>query len=91
MALWARMILFSGPPDEVRPALARHRAQLRELRAAGRLRCAGEFAQGDGVLEIFEAADRLEAESITRGSPLIEEGQATWILRQWTESGGESS
>jgi len=88
MALWMRMILFSGLPGEVGPALERHREQLRRLRAAGRLRVAGEFARGDGTLEIFEAADRLEAESIAQGSALVEEGQASWILREWTDGGG---
>jgi uncharacterized protein YciI len=88
MSLWIRMLLFTGPPDDVSRAHERHRDHLRELAAQGRLRVAGEFAPGDGAVEIFEAADRLEAESIARSSPLVEDGLASWILREWREVDG---
>lgn len=85
MALWVRTMLITGLPEEVEPVARRHREHLRELHKAGRLRAAGEFKDGDGYLEIFEAADRREAESIAAASPLIEGGLATWMLREWTE------
>lgn len=85
MALWVRTLLVTGLPDEVEPVARRHREHLRELHEAGSIRAAGEFKGGDGFLEIFEAADRREAESITGASPLIEAGLATWMLREWTE------
>jgi hypothetical protein len=43
------------------------------------------FRHGDGFLDIFEAKDLLEAEGIARSSPLVEEGLATWMLREWSE------
>jgi uncharacterized protein YciI len=85
MPLWARMILVTGTPDEVEPVARAHREHLRELRAQGRLRAAGEFSSGDGFLEIFEAVDRRAADSIAQASPLVEAGLGTWMLRQWTE------
>jgi uncharacterized protein YciI len=69
----------------VREAAVRHRGQLERLQAQGRLRVAGAFADGSGFLEIYEAADRLEAEQTARGSALVEEGLATWMLREWKE------
>jgi uncharacterized protein YciI len=85
MPLYARTLLITGPLDEVAAAAERHRAHLRDLQEAGKLRAAGEFKNGDGFLEIFEAADLLEAESIARSSPLIEEGLGSWMLREWVE------
>jgi uncharacterized protein YciI len=85
MSFWVRTILVTGLPDEVEPVARRHREHLRALHEAGRIRAAGEFNDGDGFLEIFEAADRREAESIAGSSPLIEAGLATWMLREWTE------
>ena len=78
-------MLVTGIPDEVEPVARRHREHLRDLYEAGCLRAAGEFKDGDGFLEIFEAADRREAESIASASPLIEAGLATWMVREWQE------
>lgn len=78
-------MLVTALPEEVDPVARQHREHLRELHEAGRLRAAGEFKDGDGFLEIFEAVDRREAESIANASPLIEAGLATWMLREWTE------
>ena len=85
MPLYARMLLFSASPGDVEPAAAGHREQLIELRTAGRVRAAGELANGDGFLEIFQAADLHEAEALTRASPLVEGGLAAWTLREWVE------
>jgi uncharacterized protein YciI len=85
MPLWVRTMLVTGVPEEVDPVALGHREHLRELHDTGRLRAAGEFKDGDGFLEIFEAADRREAESIASSSPMIEAGLATWMLREWQE------
>jgi uncharacterized protein YciI len=85
MSLWVRTMLVTALPDEVEPVARQHREHLRELHDTGRLRVAGEFKNGDGFLEIFEAVDRREAESIAGASPLVEAGLATWMLREWTE------
>ncbi len=85
MPLYVRTLLVTGPPDEVAAAAEQHTAHLRALKDAGKLRAAGEFKNGDGFLEIFEAADLLEAESIARSSPLVEEGLGSWMLREWIE------
>jgi uncharacterized protein YciI len=85
MPLYARTLLVTGPPDEVAPAAEKHKAHLCDLKAVGKLRAAGEFKDGEGFLEIFEAADLLEAESIARSSPLVEEGLGSWMLREWVE------
>jgi len=86
MPLYARTLLVTGPQDEVRKVADRHRAQLERLAAEGKIRAAGEFADGSGFLEIFEASDRLEAERIARDSPLIEAGLGAWMLREWQET-----
>jgi uncharacterized protein YciI len=85
MPLYVRTLLVTGPEDEVAPARREHEAQLAKLHVAGKIRAAGRFARGDGYLEIFEARDLLEAESIARMSPLVEQGLGTWMLREWEE------
>jgi len=85
MAVFALTILMTGPEAEVAPARVRHLEHLRALRRSGRLRAAGEFAGGEGYLELIEAVDRVEAESVVRSSPLVADGLATWMLREWTE------
>ncbi len=85
MPLWVRTLLLTAKPDEVEACVEGHLDHLRGLAAEGRIRAAGELAGGDGYLEIFEAADRLEAERIARSSPLVEEGMGTWMLREWRE------
>jgi len=85
MSLWVRTILLSGLADGRGEAVEGHERQLAELRRQGKLRLAGRFAAGDGYLEILEVADRLEAEAITRTSPLVERGLGSWMLREWVE------
>jgi uncharacterized protein YciI len=85
MPLWVRTMLSSGPLDEVERAAQGHRRQIEELRAAGRLRAAGELDDGDGFVDIFEAADLLEADAIARADPLVEGGLVAWTVRRWTE------
>lgn len=85
MALFVRTVLVTGPEDEVERARGEHEAQVARLRAAGRVRAAGRFRRGDGYLEIYEAKDLYEAESIARSSPLVELGLGTWMLREWEE------
>jgi uncharacterized protein YciI len=85
MPLYTRTLLIVGPPEEAKPASVRHREHLRELHEQGKLRSAGEFANGDGFLEIFEAADLHEAQTVAAASPLVSEGLGTWMLREWTE------
>jgi len=85
MPLYVRTLLVTGPRDEVEVAARGHREHLRELHRGGRLRAAGELAQGDGFLEIYEADDLLEAQTIAGASPLVTEGLGTWMVREWTE------
>jgi uncharacterized protein YciI len=85
MPLFVRTILVTGPEDEVAPARSGHEAQVARMRAAGRVRAAGRFKRGDGYLEIFEADDLYDAESVARSSPLVELGLGTWMLREWEE------
>ena len=86
MPLYVRTILFTGPADEVAAASEKHREHLRQLHAGGKLRAAGEFKSGEGFLEIFDARDLMEAQSIAGASPLVADGLGTWMLREWTES-----
>ena len=69
MAFYARTILVTGPRDEVDPAAEAHRDHLRDLRARGKLLIAGEFANGDGFLEILDVVD-LTRPRPSPGSPL---------------------
>lgn len=85
MPLYVRTLLLTAVPDEVSAVSGRHLDHLRELKSQGKLRAAGALGQGDGYLEIFEAKDLLEAETIARSSPLVEEGLGAWMLREWQE------
>ena len=85
MPLYVRTLLITGPEDEAAPARREHEALLAKLHAAGKIRAAGRLTRGDGYLEIFEADDLFEAESLARMSPLVERGLGTWMLREWEE------
>jgi uncharacterized protein YciI len=85
MPYFVRTILVTGPEDEVAPARREHLAHVSELYTAGKIRVAGALARGDGFLEILEAKDLHEAESLARMSPLVERGLGTWMLREWAE------
>ena len=85
MPLYVRTLLVTGPADEVQAAAEKHREHLRDLHARGKLRAAGEFKNGEGFLEIFEARDLMDAQSVAGASPLVSEGLGTWMLREWTE------
>jgi len=86
MPFYVRTLLVTGPPDEVAAAARAHREHVRELRRQGKLRIAGEFSGGEGFLEIFEAADLHEAQSIGGASPLVFDGLGTYLVREWTEA-----
>jgi len=86
MPLYVRTLLVTGPPDEVEVAARGHRDHVRDLHARGRLHTGGELASGDGFLDIFEAADLHEAQSIAAASPLVSEGLGTFLVREWTET-----
>jgi len=83
MPLYLRLLMVSGPPDDVAAAAARHVEQLDGLRRAGQLQLAGEFVNGDGYFEILDVEDRHEAERLTRECPLVERGLTSWILREF--------
>ena len=85
MPLYVRTVRITAVPDDAAPWIPAHLDHLRQLRAAGRLKAAGGFTGDDGFLEIFEAADRLDAERTARSSPLIERGLCAWQLREWRE------
>ena len=85
MPLYVRTILITELPPRVEQACAAHERHLAQLRERGKLRAAGRFAGGDGYLEIIDAEDRLEADAIARSSPLVEQGLASWMLREWVE------
>jgi uncharacterized protein YciI len=86
MPLYVRTLLATAAPEEIEAVVGEHRRQLRELHARGKLRAAGEFQNGDGFLEIFEAQDLHEADAIARSSPLVEEGLVAWMIREWVET-----
>jgi uncharacterized protein YciI len=85
VSTWVRWIRVTALPDEAAPAIEAHLAHVRELAALGKVRLAGAFPDGDGFLEILEVADRLEAEALTRESPLVALGLAAWSVRPWIE------
>jgi len=82
MPRYLRLLMVSGPPDEVAVAAQGHVEQLDRLREAGQLQHAGEFANGDGFFEILDVEDRHEAERLTRECPLVERGLTSWLLRE---------
>ena len=84
MPLYVRTLLVTGPPDEVEAVAARVTASTCASCTPG-ASCArpASSANGDGFLEIFEAADLHEAQSIAGSSPLVFDGLGTW----WSASG----
>lgn len=82
MPRYLRLLMASGPPDEVAAAARSHIEQLDCQRDAGQLQLAGEFVNGDGFFEILDVEDRHEAERLTRESPLVERGLVSWLLRE---------
>lgn len=86
MPYYVRTILITGAEEDAGPVRPEHVAHLARLKAEGKIRAAGAFAKGVGYLEIFEAKDLLEAESIARSSPLVAAGLGTFMLREWQET-----
>ena len=86
MPRYLRLLMVSGPPDQVELAAKARAEQLDGLRESGNLRLAGEFVNGDGYCEILEVEDRHEAERLTREDPLVEAGLVSWMLREWKET-----
>ncbi len=82
MPRYLRLLMVSGPPEEVAAAARGHVEQLEGLRDADQLQFAGEFANGDGFFEILDVRDRHEAERLTRECPLVERGLTSWLLRE---------
>ena len=60
--------MITADPAEVEPAAEAHGRQVDALARAGRLRAAGVLGDDEGYLEIFDAADRHEAEETLRGA-----------------------
>jgi len=85
MPQFLRLMMVSGPPEQVEVAAKAHAEHLERLRESGHLQLAGEFVNGDGYCEILEVEDRMEAERLTRESPLVERGLVSWVLREWKE------
>jgi len=83
MPYWARTILITASDDALGTAVEGHLQRLRELHARARLVFAGRLSHGDGFLDVFEAEDRIDAEAVARNTPLVEEGLATWMIREW--------
>ena len=86
MPYYVRTILITATEDDAGPVREEHVAHLAGLKSQGKIRAAGAFAKGDGYLEIFEAKDLYEAESIARSSPLVALGLGTFMLREWDET-----
>ena len=85
MPHYLRLLMVSGPADQVDAAAQAHAGHLDRLRADGKLRLCGKFVNGDGYFEILDVADRHEAERLTRECPLVERGLTSVVLREFTE------
>ena len=85
MKLFARTLLFCGPPAQLAEASEAHELQLQQLQSEGKLHLAGRFDSGEGLFEVLRVADRHEAERWTRESALVEGGLVSWTLRPWTD------
>ena len=86
MPLYVRLLWITVHSDDARDAVEGHRQHVKQLRQEGRLFTAGEFAETDGFLEIFEAKDLHAADATLRDSPLVEQGLCSWQLREWHEA-----
>jgi uncharacterized protein YciI len=82
---WVLSLSFTGPPDEVRVAVAGHRARIDELATSGIVRLSGTLDADDGALVVFEADDLLAAQALARTDPLVESGVASWTLHELHE------
>lgn len=85
MPRWIRIVRITATPQAASEAAAGHRRQVEGWRRDGRLHSAGAFRDGDGFVEVFEAADLLEADAAARDSPLVCDGLAAWFVREWIE------
>ena len=85
MPYYLRALLITVSPEQAETAVGLHREHLRDLFNAGKLRSAGELEDGEGFVDIVDVADLHEAEALIHASPLIRDGLASWILREWHE------
>jgi len=87
MARYVRIVRITATPDVASEAIEGHRRQVESLKRDGRLHSAGAFRDGDGFIEVFEAADLLDADAVARASPLVHDGLAAWLVREWIDAG----
>jgi uncharacterized protein YciI len=85
MPYYVRTLLITVSPEEAAEAVRQHHEHLRDLHDAGKLKAAGTLEGGDGFVEILDVGDLHEAEKLAAASPLIKDGLAAWILREWRE------
>jgi len=85
MLTFARTIAFTPGNARLLAVRPAHRAYVAELHARGEIRMSGPFADDDGALLVYEAADRAAAEALIAADPYRTEAVVDEVsLREWT-------
>jgi uncharacterized protein YciI len=85
MPLYTKVFKSEASPDAFDKVMPAMMAYLGQLKASGKLKHSGPFADYSGGLDIFEAADQEEATKIAEEDPLIVNKLGTYELKEWTD------
>ena len=85
MPLYIKTFQSTAAPEEFDKVMPEMMAYLGELKASGKLKHSGPFADYSGGADIFEAENEQEAAEIAAKDPLITHNLGTYTLKEWTD------
>ena len=72
-------------PEEFEKLMPQMMGYLAELKAAGKLKHSGPFADFSGGIDILEAETREEAEALAARDPFVVNKLGRYTLREWSD------
>lgn len=85
MPLYVKIFHSTAQPEAFESVMPDMMAYLGELKASGKLKHSGPYADFSGGLDIFEAESQEEATKIASRDPLVSNNLGTFELKEWTD------
>ena len=85
MPLYVKTFHSTAAPDAFENVMPDMMAYLGELKASGKLKHSGPFADFSGGVDIFEAENQEEATKIAAKDPLVTNNLGTYELKEWSD------
>ena len=85
MPLYLKLFNSTATPEEFEAIMPEMMTYLADLKASGRLKHSGPFADFSGGVDIFEAESLEEAMAIAGKDPLVINNLGTFSLKEWAD------